>query len=105
MSTAIADAVCSTRRRLRWAKFFRGVSAILFVAPLVGYLLWMAFLMRTAHHPDSGFTIAGLMFYGLIWSPLLLLPLASWVIFSRRCRILRERLSLLPTNFHESETA
>ena len=105
MNEDIHEAINNLRSGLRWSKRFRMLSALLFLAPLVGYPLFMIFVSMTDQGPERGMILLPLIYYGLFASPLLLLPLIAWIVFGRRCRILEERLSMLPSVPNEHQIA
>ena len=105
MNNDIYDAVQRLQRRLRWAKRFRILSTFLFLAPLIGFPLLMLLTSLNDHGPEKGMSLLPFIHYGLLGSPLLLLPLIAWAMFSRRCRIIQERLSLLPSLANEQQVA
>jgi hypothetical protein len=90
----INEGISSLQRRLRWVQRLRAVCAFLFLAPLIGYPLFVILVQMTDHGPERGMVLLPLVYYGLFASPLLLLPLAAWIVFYRQSRMLRERLNL-----------
>ena len=97
MDRIIGEAIDDLRQSLRWARRLRAVAIFLLIAPVIVFGVLLAFAFAKQTNPDSGFFVLGLIYYGAMWSPVLLIPMGAWLVLSRRCRSLQERLDCLPT--------
>ena len=93
----IGGTIEDLRLRLRWARRLRAVAIFLLIAPVVAFGVVLSLALATQKNPDSGFFVLGLIYFGAMWSPVLLIPMGAWLVLSRRCRSLQERLDCLPT--------
>ena len=96
MVNEIDDSIASHRCRLRWLKRARVASALLFLLPLVAYPLLVFVVRITDDGSERGMILLPILYYGLVASPLLLVPLIAWIVFHFQCRALHQRLSLFP---------
>lgn len=98
MDRTIDAAIDNLRHRLRWAYRLRAVAIFFLIAPVIVFGCVLSFAAATQKNPDSGFFVLGLLYYGAMWSPVLLIPLGAWLVLSRQCRSLQQRLDCLPTH-------
>ena len=91
--------------RLRLARIVRRVAVILFIAPVVLWVLAYAGVLAGQRHPDDGYLIVAMIYYGLFASPLLLIPVVAFFISSHRVRSLEQRLMFSTTNTNDAATA
>ena len=96
MDRTIGVAIDDLQRRLTWARRLRAIAIFLLIAPVIVFAVALSFAFAAQNQPDSGFTVLGLIYYGAMWSPVLLIPMGAWLIFSRRCQSLQRRLDGLP---------
>ena len=97
MNAAVEEAIADLQRRLRWARRLRAFSILLFLAPIIAMsVIIVISAIAGRKEPEAGFFTLGMIFYALIWAPILLMPLLAWIVLSRRCRTLQERLDCLP---------
>jgi hypothetical protein len=81
--------------RLRRLKRARTASAFLFLFPLLAYPIFVFVVQFIDDGPERGMVLLPILYYGLIASPLLLVPLIAWVAFHFQYRVLQRRLSLV----------
>ena len=62
---------------------------------VAAYIIILVWAILTRKGPDSGFFILGIIFYGVFWSPVLLVPLIGRFILNRYCRSLQKRIDVL----------
>lgn len=97
MNGDVEEAIGDLQRRLLWSKRLRAVSIFLFIAPIIAMIaILVTAVVADRKGPEAGFFTIATIFYALVWAPILLIPLVTWIVLARRCRILQERLDSLP---------
>lgn len=81
-------------QRLRRARLGRRIAGALIFAPLILGGIAFVSMLGGHQHPDSGFLILGVIYYGLFACPLLIIPIIAYILFSRRVRALEYQLWL-----------
>lgn len=80
-------------QQLKRAQIARRVSGFLIIAPVLVWVIALAYVMNTQHHPDDGFFVLAVLYNGLFATPLLIIPLIAFFIFSRRIYVLKRQVT------------
>lgn len=93
----MSDEQNSLHQRLRRARIARRVSSIVCLLPLLLWVGAFAFVLASQQHPDDGFRVLAVIYYGPFSSLLLIVPAIAFFIFRQRVHTLERRLMFSST--------